>query len=162
MAQGAGTVLTGGSGADQFVFAAVTGRMVVSDFRPGEDQLDLSMIPGLYGPGQLQITERGDGLELAFGETEIRVHSAAGTALTLQDIWPDGRFSTPDRVALAPPQEDGLQYGGSGADHLEGGQRRISSRVWTAMMYCLALVAPIICWAKRGWTLWTGAPETTR
>lgn len=121
VAQGAGTVLTGGSGADQFVFAAVEGRMVVSDFRPGEDQLDLSMIPGLYGPGQLQITERADGLELTFGETEIRVHSAAGTALTLQDIWPDGRFSTPDRVALAPPQEDGLQYGGSGADHLEGG-----------------------------------------
>lgn len=115
-----GSRLTGGAGADIFVVAAVSGLVRVLDFRAGVDQLDLSRIPRLYGPGQLEIQERSDGIQLSFGDLVVRVENATGRPLTLDDIWPQGQFHNPDRVLLEA-WEDDVQYGGGGSDLLEGG-----------------------------------------
>lgn len=119
--QGAGSEMTGGGGADRFVVAALSGQVVIRDFRPGEDSLDLSLIPGLYGPGQLQQSMRSDGILLSFGTLEIRLISASGAALELADIWPEGQFAIPDRLVIAPLADTGIQYGTGADDQLQGG-----------------------------------------
>ncbi|WP_083100698.1 calcium-binding protein [Pseudophaeobacter leonis] len=120
VARGAGSVLTGGNGADCFALGAVRGQIRVTDFQPGEDSLDLSLIPGLYGPGQLTVANLNGGIRLSFGVTEILVRSASGAELTLADIWPTGGFSTPSRVALGQSFEDDMQYGTGDKDLLQG------------------------------------------
>ncbi|MEP4037159.1 calcium-binding protein [Pseudophaeobacter sp.] len=120
VASHAGSRLTGGAGADLFVVGPARGTVTLTDFRPGTDHLDLSLIPGLYSPAQLQVHSFAGGMRLQFGDSEIVVQRAGGGALSLSDIWPDGRFTTPDRIAPTEPPEQEIQYGGGGADQLGG------------------------------------------
>lgn len=118
---GAGSQLTGGAGADRFVVGAAPGQVTLRDFRPGTDELDLSLIPGLYSPAQLQVETLADGLRLSFGEVQILVQRAGGGALSLSDLWPQGRFETADRISLVETPDQDIEYGGGGADQLGGG-----------------------------------------
>lgn len=120
VASSAGSRLTGGAGADRFVVGAAQGQVTLTDFRPGMDQLDLSLIPGLYSPAQLEVQSLADGLRLRFGDLQIQVERAGGGALRLSDLWPQGRFETPDRIAPAEMPDQEIQYGGGGADQLGG------------------------------------------
>lgn len=120
VARGAGSRLSGGAGRDIFVLAAAEGVLRIEDFRPGSDQLDLSLIPGLRSPLQLQVTPRSDGLRLDFGLTGIVITSATGAPLDLYDLWPEGRFICPDRIAPGVFVEDGITYGSAAADLLLG------------------------------------------
>lgn len=120
VAQGAESRLSGGLGADIFVLGAADGVLRVTDFQVGVDQLDLSLIPWLRSPAQLQVSAQAGGIRLEFGDTRLVILSADGAALDLDDIWPTGRFSTPDRMALGEWIEDGITYGGGGDDRLQG------------------------------------------
>lgn len=120
VARGAGSVLTGGAGDDCFALGAVRGQIRVTDFQPGADSLDLSLIQGLYGPGQLSVANLNGGIRLSFGETEILVRSASGGDLTLADIWPTGGFSTPGRAALGVSFEEDIHYGTGDKDLMQG------------------------------------------
>jgi Ca2+-binding RTX toxin-like protein len=124
VASGDGSRLTGGAGADCFVVGATptltAAGVTVTDFHPGTDHLDLSLIPGLYSPAQLQVENIPGGLRLQFGGSQIVILRAGGGALSLTDLWPDGRFATPDRISPTEPSDQEIQYGGGGADQMAG------------------------------------------
>ncbi|UWS81825.1 hypothetical protein N1037_21660 (plasmid) [Phaeobacter sp. G2] len=120
VASGAGSRLSGGAGADCFVVGPTAGVVTVTDFRPGTDQLDLSLFSGLYSPAQLQVESLSGGMRLTFGDSQIVILRAGGGGLSLTDLWPDGRFATPDRLTQGDWIEDGITYGGGGDDRLQG------------------------------------------
>ncbi|SCZ71964.1 Ca2+-binding protein, RTX toxin-related [Epibacterium ulvae] len=93
VASRAGSQLQGGAGADRFVIQPhqgeiAQGRIEILDFEVGLDQLDLSLVPGLRSLSQLEVRTRGAELSLTFDGLDLRLHSADGTRLQLQDIWP--------------------------------------------------------------------------
>ena len=51
--------LTGGAGADTFVFTPDHGTDTITDFTDGEDTIDLSAFAGITGFGDLQVTADG-------------------------------------------------------------------------------------------------------
>jgi Ca2+-binding RTX toxin-like protein len=121
VASGAGSRLSGGAGADCFVVGPTAGVVTVTDFRPGTDQLDLSLFAGLYSSAQLQVDSLSGGMRLTFGDSQIVILRAGGGGLSLTDLWPDGRFATPDRITPTETPEQDIQYGGGTADQLGGG-----------------------------------------
>ena len=76
---GAGNdVLTGGGGADHFVFVAGGGADVITDFAPGQDQLDLSAVGiGSLSAALSHATQVGASTVIAFGD---------GGQVTLQNV----------------------------------------------------------------------------
>ncbi|WP_122071909.1 calcium-binding protein [Pseudophaeobacter sp. EL27] len=133
VASHAGSRLTGGTSADLFVVGPARGTVTLTDFRPGTDHLDLSLIPDLYSPAQLQVHSLAGGMRLQFGDCEIVVQRAGGGALSLSDIWPDGRFTTPDRIAPTETPEQKIQYGGGGADQL--GNDKLKGNAGVDLLY---------------------------
>ncbi len=106
VAGGTGVDMTGGAGADLFVMGGAGGVQRVLDFEPGTDRLDLSRLPMLRAPAQLQFESRADGARLWFGNTEIQLFTAAGTRLEMKDLWPEGRLHSADHFPVgeaAPP-----------------------------------------------------------
>lgn len=125
----AGAELWGGPGADLFVLEPTEGRLVLADFEPDLDRIDLSAMPFLRGPGQLRISPGARGAVLRLGDTEIEILSTAGGALSLNDLfgpafdWPDRVLvlnTLQGRVVQAGP-EGGFIKGQEGPDSLLGG-----------------------------------------
>ncbi|MEY8831019.1 hypothetical protein AB9K34_21820, partial [Sedimentitalea sp. XS_ASV28] len=114
-----GGILTGDAGADIFVLHPTTNRLVITDFQPGIDQLDLTRFPMLRSLDQLVPISSDSGLLLRFGETLIDIRSQTGKPLTIQDIWPAG-LSTPDRIHLPTPAPTPEIRGTREADRLTG------------------------------------------
>jgi Ca2+-binding RTX toxin-like protein len=101
-----GVDMTGGAGADLFVMGHAGGVQRILDFDPAVDHLDLSRLPMLRNPAQLQTEPRPDGVALWFGKSEIQIFSVTGARLEMADLWPDGRFHMADHFpvgAAAPP-----------------------------------------------------------
>ncbi len=121
LAEAAGSVLEGGTGADVFLPQAVAGRVVIRDFTPGADGLDLSLFEGLRSMAQLAVQSRSDGIRLSFGDTVIEIQSASGAALELSDLWPGGLFPFPDRVPLGVTLPGGSEEDDGGGDQPGGG-----------------------------------------
>jgi len=127
VASRAGSQLQGGAGADRFVIQPhqgeiAQGRIEILDFEVGLDQLDLSLVPGLRSLSQLEVRTRGAELSLTFNGLDLRLHSADGTRLQLQDIWPQDMqqaYHIPPGESLpATPVIDPPETGGGGG----GGQ----------------------------------------
>ena len=76
------TELYGGQGADRFVPLAVSGRVVIRDFQPAEDQIDLSMLGMIRSLAQVRITTTPWGMRLQFGTTQVDVRAERGVKLT--------------------------------------------------------------------------------
>lgn len=72
--------MRGGAGADLFVLAADGSNDVIADFEFGVDRLDLSQWPFLRNLSQLDVTFLSNGVVLRFGDEELRILSATGTA----------------------------------------------------------------------------------
>ena len=73
--------LTGGAGADIFVVSPINGKILISDFTPGTDRLDLSGLGMIRSTLQLTIKTIADGLRISFGDTQIHVRTADKTGL---------------------------------------------------------------------------------
>lgn len=79
-------ILSGGAGADMFVFdlsgASADGQLgTVRDFTPGTDRLDLSALPLLHDAAQLAVIPTATGAELHYGAWWVTIDSAAHTPL---------------------------------------------------------------------------------
>ncbi|WP_193749966.1 calcium-binding protein [Shimia sp. SK013] len=79
--------LSGGDGADIFVIGADGAHDIITDFEVGVDQIDLSLMPGLYSISQLSVSYTATGALLSFGDDTLEIFStgAALTAATLQE-----------------------------------------------------------------------------
>lgn len=138
VAAGSNADLRGGDGADRFVLGAASGTVRIRDFEPGRDRLDLSDVPWLRNPAQIEARETATGIRLSYRDTVIVVTSATAAPLTLADIfaerfdWADrslpvvGEFPDPEPEPEddpAPPPVPGrVLRGGDGADRLTGGE----------------------------------------
>ena len=69
--------LSGGPGADVFIFAPAGGYDVVTDFRAGEDKIDLSAFAGIDSTDGLALQQQGDDLII-----DLAAHG--GGEITLQ------------------------------------------------------------------------------
>ncbi|MQQ09584.1 calcium-binding protein [Epibacterium sp. SM1979] len=120
----AGDRLTGGAGADIFVaqsgiVAQGGNRITITDFDPRVDQLDLSLLDGLRGLAQLHVSERSNGIDLAWNGLEIRVLSQDGRRLSLADLWPTG-WHHAHHLPIGETLPASTLGGGAGADSLLG------------------------------------------
>lgn len=142
-------LLTGGDGADLFVLSADGRPDTIADFNVGEDALDLGAWNGLRSKSQLFFDERSDGIQITYGEEELRVIAADGNpisedALDETDLFGAARIpqtvtaglpgpvttppTLPDRYipppgAPTPPSPiDRIEhYGSGGVDDIRGG-----------------------------------------
>ncbi|MHC0052262.1 calcium-binding protein [Actibacterium sp. D379-3] len=124
---GAGSdVMAGGPGADIFVLSLDGEVDTITDFRLGEDQLDLSAFGMLYDVSDIQITATSDGAELTFGVETVVLISADGLPLDPADFKTSDVINVP-RLFLGPEvtgptgSDEALLVGGQTADHLLGG-----------------------------------------
>jgi Ca2+-binding RTX toxin-like protein len=79
-------VLTGGAGADVFVFAADGQADTITDFTLGEDRVDLSGWAGLRSISQLFFDEMPDGIRITYGNETLRLQSADGQTIAQSSL----------------------------------------------------------------------------
>ena len=72
-------IMTGGEGADTFVFAGAHGNDTITDFTDGEDLIDLSAFANIAKFGDLAATQVGD-------DVRIDLSDHGGGTITLQDF----------------------------------------------------------------------------
>jgi Ca2+-binding RTX toxin-like protein len=80
---GGGHVLTGGSGADRFIFhdaGKTASRSVITDFTPGEDRL-------VFGNRAVDLAHLPDGMRLVETDAGSTLHLAPGHQVFLQDLF---------------------------------------------------------------------------
>ncbi len=100
-------MLTGGAGADVFVFDPDGASDQITDFELGVDQLDLSGWAFLRNTGQLSVSSHQTGADLRFGSEVLRINSANGTELSEADLLAQGVIGL-DRILPAWFAEDGI------------------------------------------------------
>ncbi|MCZ4354355.1 hypothetical protein O4H61_17700 [Roseovarius aestuarii] len=114
---GAGAdTMTGGSGADVFIFANDDSVDTVTDFRPGHDRLDLTGLPGLWDPSQLEVLPTSDGAEIRYRGEVFILHSYDGDPLDRDDVLDN--LLVADRVA--PAKAQGQLLGSLAQDRFTG------------------------------------------
>ena len=91
-----GAHLTGGAGADRFVFDVDYGASgslgTVTDFQLGQDRILFPGLPGLSSVLQFDITATSNGATLRYGEISLRIVSANGATLERDDFANDDFF----------------------------------------------------------------------
>ncbi|MCC5992245.1 MAG: hypothetical protein JJT99_06945 [Rhodobacteraceae bacterium] len=94
------TIMTGGAGVDTFVMHPAMGLVQITDFERGVDRLDVSAWPMMRSPQQLQISPSADGALISYRDAVVKITAADLLPLELADLFPDGRFATPDRLHM--------------------------------------------------------------
>lgn len=94
------TIMTGGPGVDTFVMHPAMGLVQITDFERGVDRLDVSGWPMMRNPQQLQISPSADGALVNYRDAVVEITAADGLPLELTDLFPGGRFATPDRLHM--------------------------------------------------------------
>ncbi|MRX49667.1 calcium-binding protein [Paracoccus sp. S-4012] len=110
-----GVTLTGGAGADVFVPGAVAGTIVITDFDPRHDRLDLSSLGMIRSARQISVQGTGSGLILRYGATTVDIRSHDGNPLS-QGLITDQLFPV---AHYAAPGGQITRIGTSGAERLE-------------------------------------------
>ncbi|MCH2095399.1 MAG: M10 family metallopeptidase C-terminal domain-containing protein [Rhodobacteraceae bacterium] len=126
LVSGAGSnTLTGRGGADLFVLKPDSGSVdVVSDYRPGIDQLDLSNIPFLYDISQLTVVSNSTGARIVFGTFEAQINSYNGQSLDADDLTFGSPISHHFTANAPEPDYDGtVVTGTTQRDRLSGTDR---------------------------------------
>ncbi len=84
---GSGTdTLIGGPGADVFIFDADGETDTITDFDPALDRIDLSRIPMLYDPADVEVVTTPSGAELRVRGELMILNSATGVPLLAEDL----------------------------------------------------------------------------
>lgn len=83
IASGDGAILTGGPGSDRFL-PWVRGEITFTDFNPGKDKLDLSLLQTPRRAPTLELRGSGEGVTLVWGD--LTVHMPGADGLTEADI----------------------------------------------------------------------------
>ncbi len=78
--------LIGGNGQDVFVMDADGDYDEIRSFDPSQDRIDLSNWPMLRDISQLGFSQTGNGARITYRDETLRIFSADGQPLTLQDI----------------------------------------------------------------------------
>lgn len=73
--------MTGGDGADTFVVTEVNGRIHITDFEPGVDKLDLSLLGMIRNIGQLRFEPQAFGIKIFYGNSVIFLMTKDNTML---------------------------------------------------------------------------------
>lgn len=82
----------GGNGADTFIPLPIAGQVMIGDYEPGIDRLDLSMLGMIRSVQQLRFQPLSDGISVRFGETIIDIHTRNGQRLDASHFT-DAMFS---------------------------------------------------------------------
>lgn len=82
----ASDVLTGGAGADVFVFTADGQADTITDFTAGQDRVDLSSWAGLRSKSQLFFDETPDGIVITYGDETLRLQAADGQTIASNSL----------------------------------------------------------------------------
>lgn len=124
--------LTGGTGADVFVIAQDGVRDTITDFKVGEDSIDLSFWSFLYSAdaldiarieGGVRITHRGEVLDVMKGTNgglnpdQVREGIQLGPARVVPVAWDEEEDTS---VSSVPSRDPDLLLGTSAADELSG------------------------------------------
>lgn len=92
--------LRGGNGADLFVASAVDGRIMILDYEPGIDRLDLSNLGMIRSLAQVTIRPQPDGAKLFFGNSVIWLITKNGVTLQASHfddlLFPIAHYRPPD------------------------------------------------------------------
>lgn len=92
--------LYGGNGADTFIPLPIAGKVMIGDYEPGIDRIDLSMLGMIRSVQQLRFQPLPDGISLRFGETIIDVHTRDGQRLDAShfdnSLFPITHYQPPD------------------------------------------------------------------
>lgn len=134
--------MVGGAGADTFVAREVNGHIIITDFTPGEDALDLSLLGMIRSIWQLEFRPQADGIKIQFGNTTIVIKTADGQTLQASyfdnSLFPVAHYGTPNMRTniLGTYGHDTLIAGAYGSaitglggnDQLLGGRRRFPER----------------------------------
>ena len=120
--------LSGGAGRNIFMLQPDGEIDVITDFKAGEDLIDLSLYPMLYTADQVTIRAMAWGARLTVAGEVTEVRSADGEPLSTADIRAALRFES-GRVPIVPTDEMGggilpegiFLEGGPGKDTLLGG-----------------------------------------
>lgn len=94
IAQDSTTQLTGGQGADTFVFDSGADTVVIQDYAHGVDTIDLSYWPRVFDINALGITELSDGIRFEHAGRVLTIRTDDGQPLEIED------FSHADLFAL--------------------------------------------------------------
>ena len=106
--------LTGGDGADTFVFGQGHGNDVISGFTNGEDLIDLTQFPAISGFSDLTVTSDENGVTI-----DLTAHG--GGTILLQGFHIDDLDASDFVFPIAGTTGDDTIYGGGGDDVIYGG-----------------------------------------
>ena len=101
----AGTEMRGGAGADIYVIRDGSGSTTITDFDRGIDGLDLSDLPMLRDPSQLQFTTTSTGCVIEYRGHFVFITASNGQPLSMGDVFPDG-FDWGDHFDYYPPEPE--------------------------------------------------------
>ncbi len=91
--------MRGGDGADTFMAREVNGRIIIHDFEPGIDRLDLSLLGMIRSTGQLTFRPQSDGIKIFFGNSVVWIHTRDGSTLQAgffdNSLFPISHYDAP-------------------------------------------------------------------
>lgn len=131
MVSGNGSItLTGGTGADVFAVTRYDGRVVIADYEPDVDRLDLSMLGMIRSVWQLGFASQSWGMRITYGNSILEVRTKSGNGLLPSDfgngMFPIGHYWLPalDPVQVDPASQPGAVgtwiFGTEAADQILG------------------------------------------
>lgn len=118
--------LTGGSGADVFVFTPDGAADTITDFDYVRDRIDLSAFSGFYGADDFEITEIQGGLVLHWNDETLTIRTANGGALnpsllTYRTLFNSDHVIIPDPLPIQGSSANETFIWANGPDTVDGG-----------------------------------------